>query len=267
MKLATLLYHDVLSTTDPDESGFPGGGAALYKLPAETFRAHLAALAAVATAPPVRVTDAPSHAAGLPFALTFDDGGRSAYTVIAPLLERLGWRGHFFVTTDFLDAPTFLTRAQVRELHARGHVIGSHSCSHPERMSVLSPKALEREWQSSAEVLSEILGEAVEVASVPHGYHSRAVAEAAHRAGIRWLFTSEPAVVSHGVGGCTVLGRYSVQVRTPAAAAADMIRPRSGTRLAQFAYWNAKKALKAVGGEAYLKLRNQLLRGRAGARR
>src|SRR5690606_41518968 len=38
----------------------------------------------------------------------FDDGGISAHDVIAPALERLGWSGHFFVTTDFIGAPSFV---------------------------------------------------------------------------------------------------------------------------------------------------------------
>ena len=69
----------------------------------------------------------------LPFLITVDDGGVSYYTVVADRLERLGWRGHCFVTTDMIGQRGFLTRRQIRELDGRGHIIGSHSASHPTR--------------------------------------------------------------------------------------------------------------------------------------
>ena len=72
--------------------------------------------------------------------ITFDDGGVSALQTTADLLEKYGWRGVFFVTTDRIGTPTFLNADHVRELHRRGHVIGSHSCSHPERMSCCGPE-------------------------------------------------------------------------------------------------------------------------------
>src|SRR5205823_11855730 len=99
--------------------------------------------------------------------LTFDDGGASAITTIAPMLEEFGWRGHFFITTDYIDAPGFLTREQIRELHRRGHVIGSHSCSHRGRMSSQPAERLVREWGISKEILSGLLGEEVTTGAVP----------------------------------------------------------------------------------------------------
>ena len=52
-------------------------------------------------------------------------GGVSFHTPIADMLEPLGWRGHFFITTGRLGQPGFLTSAQVRELHARPCGIGT----------------------------------------------------------------------------------------------------------------------------------------------
>ena len=73
---------------------------------------------------------------------TFDDGGVSYYTVVADRLEAQGWRGHCFVSTDFIGQRGFLTAAQIRELDARGHVIGSHSASHPARFSTLTAASM-----------------------------------------------------------------------------------------------------------------------------
>src|SRR5690348_14956288 len=52
--------------------------------------------------------------------LTFDDGAVSSYTYAAPELEKFQWLGNFFVTTDWIGRPGFLSRQQIRELHHRG---------------------------------------------------------------------------------------------------------------------------------------------------
>ncbi len=192
--------------------------------------------------------------------LTFDDGGTSALTPTADLLEKHGWRGHFFMTTDYLGTPGFLSVAQLRELHTRGHVIGSHSCSHPARMALCSREQLLREWRQSREVLAETLGAPVTVASVPGGYYSRAVAETAAEAGIRVLFNSEPTTRLAHVGHCLVVGRYTVYRGMSAWAAAALAVGRRLPRWRQTLWWDIKKVAKAIGGRTYLALRERLLR-------
>ena len=44
---------------------------------------------------------------------------------MADRLEARGWRGHCFVSTDAIGTRGFLTAAQIRELDARGHIIGT----------------------------------------------------------------------------------------------------------------------------------------------
>jgi peptidoglycan/xylan/chitin deacetylase (PgdA/CDA1 family) len=83
------------------------------------------------------------------------------------MLERYGWPGYFFVATDWIGRPGCLNAARIRELDSRGHVIGSHSYSHPERMARQSWERLLAEWKASTEQLASILGYPVKVASVP----------------------------------------------------------------------------------------------------
>src|SRR5437588_9387636 len=120
-----LMYHDVVEPNCVDASGFPGASAARYKLSQNAFQSHLAALAEALPGTPSRAGELLSNPAKDHFLLTFDDGGRSAAAVAAPMLEARGWRGHFLVTTDFIDTAPFLTTHQIRELHRVGHVIGS----------------------------------------------------------------------------------------------------------------------------------------------
>lgn len=257
MRINSVLYHDVVAPDQPDASGFPGVVAARYKLDVQDFDAHLAAVAETGTRA-VPVHDMLAAAAPHAFLLTFDDGGVSAATTVASRLARQEWRAHFFVTTDCIGTRGFLDERQIRELARCGHVIGSHSATHPTRMSRLTRAALEEEWRRSVGRLREVLGRGVDVASVPGGYYSREVAAAASAAGIRYLFTSEPTSRLTSVDGCLVLGRYSVWRGMPPSRAAGFAR---GARLAcvrQFLFWNAKKIAKAAAGDAYLKVRDQL---------
>ena len=257
----TMLYHDVTPALADDSSGFAGPEAARYKLTPDEFVRHLEAVASAVTRSPIvaACADELRRAARDSWLITFDDGGVSAVTDIAEQLERRGWRGWFFIATDYIDAPSFCTRAQLRELHERGHVIGSHSCSHPERISNCSREQLLDEWQRSRAVLSEIIGQPVTTASVPGGFYSREVARAAAASGLEILFNSEPTMGLFDVDGCLVVGRYNVYRGMPANDAASLVSS-SLRRWRQSAFWNAKKVAKTIAGPAYKAIRQGLLR-------
>jgi peptidoglycan/xylan/chitin deacetylase (PgdA/CDA1 family) len=232
-----LLFHDVYES-DPRESGFSSAAADRYKLSLTAFDCHLSSLA-----------DLPGTA--LPFALTFDDGGLSYYTHIADRIEAMNLQRHCFVPTDYLDRPGFMSRRQIQELDRRGHHIGSHSASHPARISACSASAVLQEWTRSIAVLQDTLGHAVLTASVPGGFYSRAVADAAEAAGVKTLFTSEPVTRVHRIGGCDVIGRFTVRQSSPPQLSANLVRQAPWSRWAAWSSWNAKGAIKPILGPAY----------------
>jgi peptidoglycan/xylan/chitin deacetylase (PgdA/CDA1 family) len=259
MRAVSLLYHDVVRRGAADDSGFPGLQAARYKIDREEFEGHVAAVHAAVATRPEMVLDVLEGRAGAPLMLTFDDGGASA-TEAADVLDRYGWKGHFFVTTGYIGHPAFVTRGQIRDLRDRGHAIGTHSRSHPQRMSYLSWDEMVAEWRGSVEVLSDILGEPVAIASVPGGYYSTEVARAAGEAGIRALFTSEPVTRSHVVGQCRVFGRYTVWRGMDSRVSAGFATGRGSARMRQFAFWNSKKVAKRLGGRQYGRLVGHVLK-------
>src|SRR5260370_14272994 len=132
MQALAIMYHDVVENGDFESSGFPGEGAHVYKLRREDFERHLDAIAADTAA-----VSTVGQLEGRPVLLTFDDGGVSFHHPIADLLEARGWRGHFFVTSDRVGTPGFLTEPQLRELHRLGHIIVTHSCSPPTLIAAL----------------------------------------------------------------------------------------------------------------------------------
>jgi peptidoglycan/xylan/chitin deacetylase (PgdA/CDA1 family) len=261
VRAACLLYHDVVGGTDWESSGFSGPGTARYKLSRAEFDSHLAAIARVRNTSAITAHELASASAGtLPFLLTFDDGGESAFTQIAGMLEKHSWRGHFFITTGQISRKGFLNPEQIRLLRKQGHVIGSHSFSHPTRMSHCTPEELTTEWTTSIQALSDILGEKVDTASVPGGYYSRKVGETAAAAGVRVLFNSEPTTRIEIVAGCFIVGRFNVFRATSPNVSADLVAFRSTCRSRQWFYWNTKKIAKTLAGKPYLATRQWLLR-------
>ena len=196
----------------------------------------------------------------MPLLITFDDGGVSAYTQVAEILEQFDIFGHFFVTSDYIGKTGFLSDGQIRELHERGHLIGSHSKTHPDIITDLTNEEVLIEWQESTDRLSEILGKPVETASIPGGEYGLRVARAASAAGIRFLFTSEPVKTTWKVDDCVAIGRYTVLRRTPDETVYELasdVSTRSQRR--QLQSWYAKKLVKKLCGPFYLVIRDKLL--------
>ena len=249
----SLMYHDLVEDTDTSASGFVGAAADRYKLTPDNFEAHLNSIEqrCAANGQPARIEQALTDDSGkAPWVATFDDGGISAIDAAARL-ERRGGVGHFFVTTSRIGTDGFLDAEQIRRLHDSGHIIGSHSHTHPAPISALDDDSLDEEWQQSVKILTEILDAPVTVASVPGGYYSKRVVQAAEAAGIRTLFTSEPTYRVFQTGKCTVLGRFAILRQTSAATAAAYADGDLSTCLRQRILWDSKKLVKWVLGRRY----------------
>lgn len=79
---------------------------------------------------------------------TFDDGMKEHYTIVAPELEKRGFRGTFWLCCAWIhDDPqtdtTHITWDEAREMHANGHEMSNHSWSHPNLTTLSDEEALE----------------------------------------------------------------------------------------------------------------------------
>jgi peptidoglycan/xylan/chitin deacetylase (PgdA/CDA1 family) len=243
MPPVSLLFHDVF-VSDPRESGFASAAADRYKLSLREFDAQLAGVYI-----PQKGLD-PIVGAGEP-RFTFDDGGESFYSIVADKLETRGVGGYCFVTTSCIAKPGFLNRQQIRDLAGRGHVIGSHSVSHPARFSLLGHDEMRIEWTDSRKRLEDILGERVVTASVPGGYFSREVGETAAECGFDLLFNSEPVRSEYVIGTCTIAGRFAIRGGAPADLSRRLTQPAPWTRSRAWASWRAKGLVKPLLGSSY----------------
>jgi len=274
MRAISLLFHDVF-IDDPGESGFVSAAANRYKLTVADFDAQIDGVAAARTEPPILASafehrlptrlngvsyDDRNVVAGItPFAITVDDGGESYYTTVAERLERRGWRGHCLVTTDFIGGRGFLSRTQIRALAERGHVIGSHSASHPARFNTLPFHRIATEWARSRAALEDIIGQRVDVASVPGGSYSPVVARAACEAGIRVVFTSEPITRVAASSGCVLVGRFTIRRGDANDLARRLVSASSGARARAWTSWNAKGLVRPLLGPSYASVADWLM--------
>lgn len=249
MRPVSLLFHDVY-VSDPGESGYRSPAADRYKLSVPEFEAQLDGLVEL------RI---PNPEAPLPAVLTFDDGGISYHTVIADRLEGLGLRAHCFVSTDHIGQRGFLTPQQICELDARGHTIGTHSASHPARFSALTTSEMRREWSDSRQRLEDIVGHRVTVGSVPGGYFSRAVAEAAAAAGLRTLYTSEPTTRPSTLDALHIVGRFTLRRGHPPDMALRFASATPWARCGAWIGWNTKALVKPVLGASYSRVADWIL--------
>jgi peptidoglycan/xylan/chitin deacetylase (PgdA/CDA1 family) len=223
-QVAAFGYHEV--TEEPLTSGFVRRGAVRYTLTPRAFATHLDRMAEQSRSAQL-VTEIDLARPARHLLLTFDDGGRSAMHAAAEL-ERRGWRGHFFVITARLGERTFLSAGDVRELHAHGHLVGSHSHTHPDIFRELAPARIADEWRESVDRLAQLLGTSCVAAAVPGGHTSSVVERAAGEVGVRYVFTCTPTTRPQRVDDFWVLGRVLVRRTT---------RPSAIAALAGFRGW------------------------------
>ena len=185
-------------------------------------------------------------------------GGVSSYTAIRPILEKYGLKGVFFIATNYIGTDGFMSAEQIEQLSDMGHSIGSHSCSHPERMDILSKDELNREWIESSNLLTEIIGHGIDAASIPNGYSSKAVINAIKDAGFKKIYTSKPTTKVIEKGGISIIGRYAVTSDMTTEYVLGLVSSRKARMKIELR--NAVLGMaKAVMGNFYLTVRKKLL--------
>jgi len=200
-KICTLMYHDVYDASN-QESGFNIDSNYPYKLQVKEFEAQIAAISSYIK----------EHYIDKDYVqLSFDDGGVSFYTLIMPILEKYGFKGHFYIATKYIGQDGFLTESMIKEMSDRGHIIGGHSHTHRQRMNDLPYEELKRDWSYCIETLTRITGNQCKIASLPNGFTSKVILNVLKELGIKYLYTSEPSEKLILDGEMEIRGRYGIR--------------------------------------------------------
>lgn len=126
--------------------------------------------------------------------LTFDDGHESNFTLALPILQELGFKAEFFITTGWIGTPYFMSEEQILGLHQAGMGIGSHGVTH-QFFDDMTDSDCERELQESMVTLSQITGCKVSTFSAPGGRLSSNVTCLAEKLDYSAVCTSLPGVM------------------------------------------------------------------------
>ena len=89
--------------------------------------------------------------------LTFDDGLDANAYVAAPLLERYGFNGVFFISSDLVSKEGYMSWDEVQSLQKKGHHIGCHTATHHRMESTDTPEVLQHEIVDSKKRLEQKL--------------------------------------------------------------------------------------------------------------
>lgn len=246
MRKVVLMYHDVYEA-NTSESGFDTPGAIHYKISKDIFIAHLDAILAYCISADIDKNSV---------VFTFDDGGVSFYTIIAPALEKYGWKGYFFISTKQIGTEGFLNVDQIKELKARGHIIGSHS-HHHRVLTEMSLEEVGRELKQSADILSAILGERVSTISIPNGCYSKGILDLVVNEGLTTIYTSKPTTKEQAYKCANLIGRYSIAYNTTATDVMHIIKQPSLRARMEMKY-NILQLVKLVLGSNYSKLKMKI---------
>lgn len=240
MSKIVLMYHCVYCN-DYGESGFQSGNAWQYKVNLTDFESQVKAVAEYCS----RCKIDKNH-----IEFTFDDGGVSFSEYIAPILEKYGYKGVFYISTKYINTKGFLSSNQILELSKRGHIIGSHTHSHPVNIGKMSKEQILEEWIESIKILENITNTKIDRGSIPNGNGCSLVYEMAEKTGIKVLDTSIPAISIPNYNNMQIRGRFVIHNKTKVFDVIRLISNPNKRRVMYLKWWILSK-IKRLLGERY----------------
>ena len=249
MNKIVLMYHDVYYASNT-ESGFQFPTSYPYKLSEAKFEEQVKFAHDYCKQNNISQDS---------IEFTFDDGGESFQRVAAPILEKYGFRGLFFISTSYIETDKFLTAEQIKSLYQRGHIIASHTHSHPRNMTEISVNEMFNEWRESIQILEEIIQSPITIASIPSGYNSKEVTNTANKAGIRTLYTSKPTTKHANNANMLLVGRYVIHSNTSIETFSKIISS-AHYRRKRLCRWMLINCAKRVLGTHYNYIKKYLIR-------
>jgi len=117
--------------------------------------------------------------------LTYDDGFEECYSIIAPALEEFKTNGAFFINGGFVNGDDNykenftrytvkvmgkkpMTWQQIKQLHIRGHIIGSHTLDHL-NMNSTNYKLIDFQIKKNKQLIEECTNKPCDYFAFPFG--------------------------------------------------------------------------------------------------
>lgn len=169
-EVPVLCYHRISESAKGDYSVSPA-----------TFEAHMKVLAdsGFRSVLPDQLYDYLAFNNPLPekpVMISFDDSRAEHFAVAAPIMEKYGFRGAFFIMTITYNKKNYMSTEQIKELAEKGHTIGLHSWDH----TMATKYKEETDWQQQVvnpkSKLEGIMGKPVDYWAYPNGVYDHQAA-------------------------------------------------------------------------------------------
>ncbi len=145
-------------------------------------------------------------------ALGFDDGFKSCYTQVFPLLKQYNWPATLYIYPDWISgAGASLSWDEIKEMQKSGLVdVQSHTMSHPDLVRMRGKhgqtyeQRLHHELFDSKKIIEQKMGTKVMQLAYPYGFYNKHVMEQSQAAGYEsaWTVNAGP-FSSHFIKGET----------------------------------------------------------------
>ena len=122
-----------------------------------------------------------------PIIISFDDADQEQYTIGAAELDKHNFKGVFFVMTIVIGKKNYMSSEMIKDLSAKGHVIGSHTWDH-HNVKNYTAEDYKVQFAGSKEKLESITGKPVEYFAYPFGVWNEAALPELQKSGYKGAF-------------------------------------------------------------------------------
>ena len=153
------------------------GSKSEYAVTPATFMAHMKVLAdsGYHSVSPDQLYDYLVYNKELPtkpVMITFDDSRIEHFTIAAPIMEKHGFKGVFFIMTITYNKKNYMTTDQLAQLSQKGHTIGLHSWDHTMVIKYKDATDWQKQVAEPKKKLEKIVGKPVEYWAYPNGVYN-----------------------------------------------------------------------------------------------
>src|SRR5574344_1303721 len=108
--------------------------------------------------------------------ITFDDSRVEHATLAAPIMEKYGFKGSFFIMTITYGKKNYMTTDQIKHLSESGHCIGLHTWDHTMVTKFKDSLDWAKQIEQPKKKLEAIVGKKIEFFAYPNGVFNQTAA-------------------------------------------------------------------------------------------
>ena len=191
--------------------------------------------------------------------LVFDDGWKSNYEIVLPLLKKYNFKATFFITVNYVGKKDMMSWEEIKGLVKEGMSIGSHSLTH-RIPTKLTDKELEYELKESKRILEEKLNITCEYFSSPTGFYDKRIEKFAKKAGFKVVCFSKVGLSRIGRKDLLILNKIGIRRNYNLDMFEGIVKEKRTTLLSLRMAQIVRDGMKFLLGENYKKLRSLILK-------